>query len=249
MTESGFMQMMRQDTEEYNTCPLHWDCEKCDKSLCLRIVAVADFPTIHGHFKIIGFLNNKDKKDHIMLVKGNVAGRENILTRLHSSCVTGDALGSLRCDCGPQLAKSLTQIDKEGCGLLLYMQQEGRGIGLTNKIRAYMLEDLGEDTYDANVDLGFKPDERSYELAAAMLKRFNVRSLRLLTNNPGKITELERYGVKINERVPLEISPNKYNRSYLETKKTRFGHLLSLQTANSAVKRPGIRKATKKVTT
>ncbi len=223
--------MMKQDTEEYNTCPLNWDCEKCDKSLCLRIVAVADFPTVHGHFKIVGFINNKDKKDHIMVVKGNVAGRENILTRPHSSCVTGDALGSLQCDCGPQLAKSLTRIDKEGCGLLLYMQQEGRGIGLTNKIRAYMLEDLGEDTYDANVDLGFKPDERSYELAAAMLKRFDVRSIRLLTNNPGKITELERYGVKVSQRVPLEINPNKYNRNYLKTKKTRFGHLPSLQAA------------------
>ena len=222
------MDMMKQDTEIYNNCPLKWECERCDKQLCLRIVAVADFPTCDGHFKLIAFFNNKDRKDHIMVVKGSIVGKENVLTRLHSSCVTGDALGSLRCDCGPQLSKSLKEIDREGLGVLLYMQQEGRGIGLTNKIRAYMLEDLGEDTYEANVDLGFKPDERDYEVAAAMLKRFDIRSIRILTNNPGKIEQLERYGVKISERVPLQVRPNRYNRSYLQTKKTRFGHLLTV---------------------
>lgn len=237
MTERNYMEMMKQDTEVYNSCPLDWDCKNCDKQLCLRIVAIADFPTRDGHFNLVAFVNNKDKKDHIMVVKGNVAGRKSILTRLHSSCVTGDALGSLRCDCGPQLAKSLTEIDREGLGVLLYMQQEGRGIGLTNKIRAYMLEDLGEDTYEANVDLGFKPDERDYEVAAAMLRRFDIKSIRLLTNNPEKIEQLERFGVKITERVPLQIRPNKYNRSYLETKKARFGHLLTLRKSPSKRKR------------
>jgi GTP cyclohydrolase II len=196
----------------------------------LRIVALADFPTQHGHFNILGYLNNKDKKDHIMVVKGNVVHGEDVLTRLHSSCVTGDALGSLRCDCGPQLAKALNKLEKAGRGILLYMQQEGRGIGLTNKIITYMLQDLGADTYDANVDLGFKADERDYEVAAAMLKSLDVRSIRLLTNNPEKIVQLRRFGVGVKERVPLETRPTKYNRSYLETKKTRFGHILSLRT-------------------
>jgi GTP cyclohydrolase II len=228
MAERYYLDMMKQDTDVYNSCPLNRDCENCDKHLCLRIVAVADFPTREGHFNLVAFVNNKDKKDHIMIVKGNVIGRENMLTRVHSSCVTGDALGSLRCDCGPQLAKSLRKIDKEGRGVLLYMQQEGRGIGLMNKIRTYMLEDLGEDTYESMVDLGFKPDERDYEVAAAMLNRFDIKSIRLMTNNPGKIEQLERYGVRISERVPVQIRPNKYNRFYLQTKKTRFGHLLSV---------------------
>ncbi|WXG44419.1 MAG: GTP cyclohydrolase II [Promethearchaeati archaeon SRVP18_Atabeyarchaeia-1] len=238
MIDQSYRQILEKDTQDYKSCPLKWDCENCDKSLCLRIVALADFPTKHGHFNIIGFLNNKDKKDHLMVVKGNVAHEEDVLTRLHSSCVTGDALGSLRCDCGPQLAKSLDKMEREGRGILLYMQQEGRGIGLTNKIVTYMLQDLGADTYEANVDLGFKPDERDYELAAAMLRSLDVKSIRLLTNNPEKIVELRRYGIKISERIPLQIRPNKYNRSYLETKKARFGHLLSLESASRQSKRP-----------
>jgi GTP cyclohydrolase II len=220
--------MLDEDNAEFAKCPLKWDCDKCDKSLCLKIVAVADLPTRCGRFTVVAFTNNKDKKDHIMLLKGNVVGRENVLTRLHSSCVTGDALGSLRCDCRAQLEKSLTMIEREKVGVLLYLQQEGRGIGLTNKIKAYMLQDMGDDTYQANIDLGFKPDERQYEIPAAILTRFNIKSIRLLTNNPEKIECLERYGVKIKERVPLETRPNKYNRSYLETKKTRLGHLLSV---------------------
>lgn len=237
MIDSSYKELMKRDTEEFNSCVLKWDCENCDKTLCLRIVALADFPTRHGHFNVVGFLNNKDKKDHIMVVKGNVVHGENILTRLHSSCVTGDALGSMRCDCGPQLAKSLTIMEREGLGALLYMQQEGRGIGLTNKIITYMLQDLGADTYDANVDLGFKADERQYEIAAAMLRSLDIRGIRLLTNNPSKIVELSRYGVEVRERIPLEVRPNKYNRSYLETKKTRFGHFLSLRTTRGGPKR------------
>lgn len=228
MEESSYYRIMEVNAQEHSSCPFKWDCENCYKSLCLRIVAVADFPTASGRFKIIGFTNNKDKKDHIAVVKGDVVGKESVLTRLHSSCLTGDVLGSLRCDCGPQLRRSVSLIEQDGMGVLLYMQQEGRGIGLTSKLKAYMLQDLGSDTYDANVSLGFKPDERQYELAAAMLSKLRVRNIRLLTNNPQKVKELQKYGVKIEERVPLEIPPNQYNRAYLETKKARFGHLLSL---------------------
>jgi 3,4-dihydroxy 2-butanone 4-phosphate synthase/GTP cyclohydrolase II len=191
-------------------------------------VALANFPSKYGSFKVIAFENNKDGKDHIVVVKGDVVGGENVLTRVHSSCVTGDVLGSLRCDCGDQLKKALGIIEKEGRGVLLYMQQEGRGIGLTNKIKAYMYQDRGVDTYDANLLLGFPPDPRQYELAAAMLKKFEISSIRLLTNNPRKIHDLEQFGVTITERIPIEIPPSNFNRYYLETKKSKFGHLLSL---------------------
>jgi 3,4-dihydroxy 2-butanone 4-phosphate synthase/GTP cyclohydrolase II len=220
--------IVEKDTKEYNACPLKWDCDNCSKSFCLRTVAIADFPSEYGHFNILGFTNNKDKKDHFMIVKGNVVEGENVLTRIHSSCVTGDVLKSLRCDCGPQLIKSLSMIEKKGGGVLLYMQQEGRGIGLTNKIKAYMLQDLGLDTYDSNINLGFKPDERDYEIAAAMLKKLKVKTIQLLTNNPEKIADLKRFDVKVIERIPLEVNVNKYNYKYLQTKKNRFGHILSL---------------------
>ncbi len=217
MEISSYHRIVERDTREHDSCPFEWDCGNCYKSLCLRIVAVADFPTAYGRFRLLGFTNNKDGKDHIAVVKGDVVNRESVLTRLHSSCLTGDVLGSLRCDCGPQLRNSLAMIEEEEVGALLYMQQEGRGIGLTNKIKAYMLQDSGSDTYDANVGLGSKLDERQYELSAAMLSKLEVRSIRLLTNNPRKVRELRRYGVKVEERVPLEIPPNEYNRAYLET--------------------------------
>jgi GTP cyclohydrolase II len=226
--QESFKNIIEIETNEHSSCPFKWDCDNCYKSLCLQVVGVADFPTKYGNFEIIAFTNNKDKKDHIAIVKGDIIHGDNILTRLHSSCLTGDVLGSLRCDCGPQLHKSLSLIEKERLGIILYMQQEGRGIGLKNKIKAYMLQDLGSDTYDANLILGFKPDERQYELAAAMLRKLDVKSIRLLTNNPNKIRELERFGVKVEKRVSLEISPNKYNKTYLKTKKTRFNHILSL---------------------
>lgn len=229
METQSYSIILQEEADEHEACPFQRDCENCFKSLCIRVVSVADFPTIYGDFKIIAFTNNKDDKDHIMVVKGNVVEKENILTRLHSSCLTGDVLGSMRCDCGPQIHKALTMIEEEGTGILIYMQQEGRGIGLTNKIKAYMLQDQGADTYEANVYLGFKPDERHYELSAAMLSKLKVKSIRLLTNNPEKIKELESYGVKVTERVPLEIPPNIHNIDYLKTKKTRFGHLLSIK--------------------
>ncbi len=228
MTKPSYEQMMDRDTHDHHSCSFQWDCANCDKRLCIRIVALARFPCTHGTFEIIGFENNKDGRDHLMVVKGNVIDGTDILTRLHSSCLTGDVLGSLRCDCGDQLRESLNRIEQEGQGILLYLQQEGRGIGLTNKIKAYMIQDRGLDTYDANVYLGFEPDERQYELAAGMLKRLNVKSIRLLTNNPRKIEQLAKFGVVVKKRVPLEIPPNEFNRFYLQTKKSRLGHLLTL---------------------
>jgi len=224
----SFDEILQKDAKEYESCEYDWNCEKCHKSLCLRIVAIANFPSKYGSFRVVAFENNKDGKDHIMIITGNVIGAENVLTRIHSSCVTGDVLGSLRCDCGDQVKKALQMMEEEEQGVLLYMQQEGRGIGLTNKIKAYMYQDRGIDTYDANIVLGFPPDPRQYELAAAMLKKFNISNIRLLTNNPQKIRDLEQFGVKIKERIPIEIPPNNFNRFYLETKKNKFGHLLSL---------------------
>jgi 3,4-dihydroxy 2-butanone 4-phosphate synthase/GTP cyclohydrolase II len=224
----SYDEILKEDAEEYNSCEFDWNCSKCYKSFCLRIVALANFPSKYGSFKVVAFENNKDGKDHIMVVKGEVEGSANVLTRVHSSCITGDVLGSLRCDCGDQLKKALQMIEKEGKSMLLYMQQEGRNIGLTNKIKAYMYQDKGIDTYDANVLVGFPPDPRTYELAAAMLKKFRISSIRLLTNNPQKVHDLEEFGVTIKERIPIEIPPNSYNRFYLETKKDKFGHILSL---------------------
>ncbi len=220
---------MKQDTVEHKTCPFKWDCVNCSKGLCLRMVAVANFPSAFGHFKLIGFVNNKDKKDHTAVVKGDILDKENVLTRIHSSCLTGDAFGSMRCDCGPQLDAALKKIEEEGIGVLIYMQQEGRGIGLTNKIRAYMLQDQGMDTYDANVHLGFKPDARDYELSAAMLNKLGVKSVRLLTNNEKKVEDMEKFSIKVTEMVPLELPANIYNRRYLETKRDRFDHKIKVE--------------------
>ena len=193
------------------------------------MMAVADFPSAFGQFKLVGFVNNKDGKDHTAVIKGNVVDREDVLTRIHSSCLTGDALGSLRCDCGPQLEAALMMIEKKGTGVLIYMQQEGRGIGLTNKIRAYQLQDKGLDTYDANVHLGFQPDERDYELSAAMIQKLGVRSVRLLTNNPEKVSGIEKFNIHVTEQVPLELPANVHNRRYLETKRDRFGHDINVE--------------------
>ncbi len=181
---------------------------------------------------ILGFANNKDHRDHIAVVKGDVDGKEDVLTRLHSSCLTGDALGSMRCDCGPQLHTSLALMEEEGQAILLYMQQEGRGIGLVNKIKAYQLQDAGFDTYDANLHLGFEPDERDYEVSAAMLRKLGVKSTKLLTNNPDKVKQLRSYGVTINSKVPLELPVNEFDEEYMRTKKERFGHQLKLDPNN-----------------
>ncbi|MCX8012694.1 MAG: GTP cyclohydrolase II [Rectinema sp.] len=221
-------EIIHQDIEFLRHCPGHDNCAACEESVCVMVAAVADFPTAYGHFNIIGFVNNKDGKDHIMIVKGDIGNGENILLRVHSACLTGDALGSLRCDCGPQLHHALERIQEEGRGIVLYHQAEGRGIGLVNKLRAYALQDAGYDTWDANVALGFSPDARDYAIPAAMLAKVGVTSVRLMTNNPEKVAELERYGIRVTERVPHELPSHLHNREYLRTKKERFGHFLTL---------------------
>lgn len=190
-------------------------------------VAEASLPTVFGDFKIIAYENNVDQREHLALVKGEVAGTEPVLVRVHSECMTGDVFGSRRCDCGPQLAAALRQIEKAGKGVLVYMRQEGRGIGLVNKIKAYSLQDQGKDTVEANEALGFPPDLRDYGLGAQILVDLGVRNLRLMTNNPRKIKGLEGYGLTIVERIPLEIEPSKDNKDYLLTKKHKLGHLLA----------------------
>jgi GTP cyclohydrolase II len=196
--------------------------------VCVKISAVADLPTIFGNFHIVGFWNDKDGKDHVAIVKGDPFGKEDIPVRLHSECLTGDALGSLRCDCRDQLSSSLSAIGQEETGVVLYLRQEGRGIGLLNKLRAYGLQDEGLDTVDANVALGFRDDERDYSVAAHMLGLLQVKSIKLMTNNPKKIHGLRELGVNISGRIPVVIPANDYNRSYLETKALRSGHLIDV---------------------
>ncbi len=187
-----------------------------------------DMPTIYGHFKLIPFRQTSNGLEHMALIKGEWEHDEPVLVRVHSSCSTGDILGSMRCDCGEQLHKSMEMIEKEGKGVIVYMQQEGRGIGLMNKIAAYKLQEKGMDTVEANIHLGFKPDERDYGCGAQILRELGVSKMRLLTNNPTKRVGLEAYGLEIVENVPIEIEPNKYDLKYLQTKKLRMGHDLHL---------------------
>jgi GTP cyclohydrolase II len=196
--------------------------------VCVRIVGFADLPTRFGSFQVIGFWNNRDSKEHVALIHGAVVGHEDVPTRLHSECLTGDALGSLRCDCRDQLEVALTVLGRMERGCLLYLRQEGRGIGLVNKIRAYALQDAGLDTVEANLVLGFRDDERDYSIAAHMLQTLSVRSVQLMTNNPKKIRQLEQHGLRVSGRVPHVIPPNDYNRFYLETKVNRSGHCMDL---------------------
>lgn len=188
-----------------------------------------ELPTEYGTFMLSAYEDTVNKEQHIALVRGDVKNRKDVLVRVHSSCFTGDVLHSLRCDCGQQLRKSLEMIGKEGCGVLLYMHQEGRGIGLINKLKAYNLQDLGWDTVEANIKLGFKPDLRNYGIGAQILADLGLSKIRLITNNPKKITGLEGYGLKITRRVPLEISlKTKMGKKYMCTKKYKLGHLLNL---------------------
>ena len=186
----------------------------------------ADMPTADGHFHIIPFRQKSNGLEHVVLYKGEWREDEPILVRMHSSCMTGDIFGSQRCDCGEQLHESMRMIEKEGKGLIVYLSQEGRGIGLMNKIAAYRLQEQGDDTVDANIHLGFRPDEREYGVGAQILRAMGVGKLRLITNNPVKRVGLESYGLTIVENVPIVIEPNEYNRRYLETKRTRMGHKL-----------------------
>lgn len=187
--------------------------------------ACADFPNRYGHFKIYGYVNDITKEHHVALVKGDIGDGEDVLCRIHSECLTGDAFGSLRCDCGPQLQKAMQMIEAEGRGIVLYMRQEGRGIGLINKLKAYELQEQGYDTVDANIKLGFAPDLREYWVGAQILKDLGVKSMRLLTNNPTKIYGLSGLGLEIKKRVPIEIPTQQYDRRYMETKKIRMGHV------------------------
>ena len=187
-----------------------------------------DMPTKFGHFRLIPFRQTSNGLEHFALIKGQWGIDEPVLVRVHSSCATGDILGSMRCDCGEQLHKSMEMVEKEGKGVVVYMQQEGRGIGLMNKIAAYKLQEKGLDTVEANIHLGFKPDERDYGCGAQILCELGVTKMRLMTNNPTKRVGLEAYGLEIVENVPIEIAPNKYDLKYLQTKKDRMGHNLHL---------------------
>ena len=190
----------------------------------VRKTTEANLPAKYGSFKVIAY-EDHNKDHHLALVRGNIKNQKNVLVRVHSQCVTGDTLGSLRCDCGPQLQKALEIIGKKG-GVLLYMAQEGRGIGLMNKIAAYHLQDHGMDTIEANLKLGFKADARDYTIGAQILADLGVCRISLLTNNPKKILGLEKYGLEIVERIPIQVKPNNLNKKYLKTKKEKLGHYL-----------------------
>lgn len=199
------------------------------KESIIEVGVEVDMPTRYGHFHLIPFRQQSNGLEHMALVKGKWERDEPVLVRVHSSCATGDILGSLRCDCGQQLHKSMELVEKEGKGVVIYMQQEGRGIGLMNKMAAYKLQEEGYDTVDANIHLGFKPDERDYGCGAQMLRHLGVRKMRLLTNNPVKRVGLEAYGLEIAEIVPIEVIPNRYNERYLKTKQVKMGHTLHLK--------------------
>ena len=192
----------------------------------VSIAAETKLPTKFGEFRIIVFKNDVDHKEHLMIVKGDVRGKSDVLMRIHSECLTGDVFGSHRCDCGEQLENALRCIEEQGEGIVIYMRQEGRGIGLTNKIKAYTLQDEGYDTVEANVKLGFPPDMREYSLAAQMLRELDVKSVKLLTNNPEKKEDLERWGITVSKRVPIVIKANSVNAKYLNTKKEKMRHML-----------------------
>lgn len=190
---------------------------------------VTNLPTEYGKFKLIGYSNNLDNKEHIALVKGEVSGKSSVLVRIHSECLTGDVFHSTRCDCGPQLEKALKMISQRGSGVILYMRQEGRGIGLLNKLRAYRLQDKGLDTVEANEALGFPADIREYEISAQVLKDLQVSSIELLTNNPRKIAALEKNNIEIVKRIPMEPDLFKDNEKYLQTKQEKLGHMLTIK--------------------
>jgi 3,4-dihydroxy 2-butanone 4-phosphate synthase/GTP cyclohydrolase II len=208
---------------------------RMQKEKLVRRAVEVRLPTHFGEFKLIAYETLIDDKNHLALVKGNVADGKPVLIRVHSSCATGDLFGSMRCDCGEQLATAMLMIEREGRGALIYMMQEGRGIGLINKLKAYNLQDQGLDTVEANEKLGFKADLRDYGIGAQIICDLGIKKMRLMTNNPRKVVGLEGYGLEVVERVPLEINPNDINKSYLETKKNKLGHLFNSGTAHDTL--------------
>ncbi len=206
------------------------ECEGVGKDkVCVRIEAIAELPSRFGDFHIVAFWNNRDGKEHVAIIKGDVLGAEDVPARLHSECLTGDVIGSLRCDCRDQLEAALRMIGQMDRGIVLYLRQEGRGIGLTNKIRAYSLQDQGLDTVEANLALGFRDDERDYAVAAHMLMSLKVKSIKLITNNPKKIQQLTDHGIEISDRIPHIMEPNEHNLFYLETKAAKSGHMIDFR--------------------
>jgi GTP cyclohydrolase II len=204
------------------------ECEGYGKDhICVRIASIAELPSRFGKFQVAAFYNNHDGKEHAAFVHGDITGAEDVPVRMHSECLTGDAIGSLRCDCRDQLEASLRTIGQMEYGILLYLRQEGRGIGLINKIRAYGLQDYGYDTVEANLALGFRDDERDYSVAAHMLDSLKVKSIRLMTNNPKKLNDLAAFGIKLGKRIPLVIPPNPYNEFYLKIKAAKSGHMMN----------------------
>ena len=209
------------------------------KKLHIERKVKARIPTNEGEFELHLYHNSQDDKEHLALVHGDVKNKSQVLVRVHSECFTGDVLGSQRCDCGEQLHYSMQKISKAGKGILIYMRQEGRGIGLLDKLRAYNLQDEGYDTVDANLLLGHQEDEREYSIAACILRDLAVRSVQILTNNPGKIKHLRQLGIKVTSRVPVEPTINNENAGYLFTKAQRMNHILNLDLISSAVQRAG----------
>jgi len=197
-----------------------------EKDSLIKRGVEAHLPTAYGDFRIIPYLQKSNGKEHVALVKGSWDKDDSILVRMHSSCITGDIFGSMRCECGEQLHKSMELIEKEGKGVVVYLDQEGRGIGLSNKIKAYKLQEEGLDTIEANIHLGFAPDERDYGVGAQILRDLGVKKMRLLTNNPVKRVGLEGFGLEVTENITIEVEPNEHNEFYMKTKRDRMGHVL-----------------------